>query len=138
MKPGLLLDTGALVAWERGDDDVASLLEVTRRAKRSVHVPTVVVAEAWRGGRRSARIAMLLNGSRIEPLVDPIARAAGEALGAVRGATTIDAIVAASARELGVPLVTSDAGDLEALADYFGDVELIAVGARRRATKHAL
>ena len=54
---GLTLDTGALVGIERADADVFAILEIAFRRRVRVTVPTVVVAEWWRGGRgRSLRM----------------------------------------------------------------------------------
>jgi len=125
--PGLTLDTGALIAFEKRKRDVMALLGHAWQTGIALHVPTVVVAEAWRGGSGSARLAKILAACRIEPLVEDVARLAGEALGVVRGATTIDAIVVACAHALGAPLVTSDPRDLRALADHFGGIPLIPI-----------
>ena len=90
-------------------------------------MPSIVVAEAWRGGRRSARIGSLIAGCIVAPLLEDVARMAGEALAAVRSATTIDAVVAASAYALGMPLVTGDFDDMSALAEHFDGLALIAI-----------
>jgi predicted nucleic acid-binding protein len=84
-----------------------------------VTVPTVVVAEVWRGGSRSARIAALLAACVVEPLQEDLARAAGEALAHVRGAGVIDAIVMGSASRRGDFVLTGDAGDLRRLSACF-------------------
>jgi len=85
------------------------------------------VAEAWRGGSRSARIARLLQACVVEPLLEELARAAGEALGAVRGATAIDAIVMASAASRGDRVLTSDFQDLDRLRAHFPSVRVLRV-----------
>ena len=125
-QPALVLDSGALIAFEKAKQLVAAVLKTALLEKRSLIVPAVVVAETWRGGARSARVAQLLRGCRIDPLFDANARLAGEALRHVR-ATTIDAIVAATAARFGAPVVTTDPDDLGALAEYFGDLKIIAV-----------
>jgi predicted nucleic acid-binding protein len=123
----MILDTGALIGFERRRRNVGVLVDHAWLEGHSIVVPTVVIAEAWRGGSLSARQARLLAGCRIEPLHDAVARKAGEALAVVKGATPIDAIVAACAHALGLPLVTSDLDDMERLAAHFGDVALIAI-----------
>jgi predicted nucleic acid-binding protein len=90
-----------------------------------VTIPTVVVAETWRGGARSARIARLLAASVVEPLSATVARAAGEALGAVAGAGTIDAIVMASAATRQDRVLTSDPADLRRLQRVFATVRVL-------------
>ena len=63
----------------------------------------------------------------LEPMSLALARAAGEAIAAVRGATVVDAIVMASAALRGDMVWTSDMDDLGRLAPYFPEVRLLAV-----------
>jgi predicted nucleic acid-binding protein len=90
-------------------------------------VPTVVVAEVWRGGARSARIAALLEACVVEPLGEELSKLAGEALATVRGASVADAIVMGSAARRGDRVLTADFDDLERLRDYFPSVRLVRV-----------
>jgi predicted nucleic acid-binding protein len=92
-----------------------------------VTVPTVAVAEAWRGGARSARVARLLGACVVEPLFEDLARLAGAALGAVRGAGVVDAIVMGSASKRGDRVLTSDFDDLDRLRRHFPNVRLLTV-----------
>jgi hypothetical protein len=86
MKPGgLLLDSGALFAFERARRTIGVILDEAIDDDLVVHVPSV------------------------------------------RGSSTIDAIVAASASRLGLPIVTSDPDDMSPLADHFGGLALIAI-----------
>jgi predicted nucleic acid-binding protein len=123
----LIFDSGALIGFEKGKRGVAALVAHAIVTRRPIHVPTVVVAEAWRGGTRSVRQATLLAGCRIEPLYDGLARKAGEAQARVKGSTTIDAIVVACAHALRLPVVTSDPDDMRPLAAFFGNVSLIEI-----------
>jgi len=122
---GLTLDSGALIAFERGDRSLMVHLKEAWRRGAELTVPTVVVAEVWRGGRRSARMAQLLAACVIEPVQDVVARAAGEALARVPKATAIDALVMASAARRGDAVITSDADDLKALTSVFRGVRVI-------------
>ncbi|HXK17422.1 MAG TPA: hypothetical protein VNG33_06460, partial [Polyangiaceae bacterium] len=81
--------------------------------------------EAWRGGPRSARITALLDACIIEPLFPQLARVAGEAIAAVKGATVVDAVVMASAASRGDRVLTSDFDDLDRLRSYFPEVRLL-------------
>lgn len=90
-------------------------------------LPTAVIVEAWRGGSRSARISGLLDACVVEPLFAELARLAGEAIAAVRGATVVDAVVMASAARRGDQVLTSDFDDLERLRAYFPGVRLLKV-----------
>jgi hypothetical protein len=112
---GLTLDAGALIAYERADARVREVLRVAFDRGLVPTVPAVVVAEVWRGGARSARTARLLRACAVEVLDEPLAREAGELLGAVSGAQTVDACVAVGVRRRSDALATSDAGDMRAL-----------------------
>ena len=80
-------------------------------------VPSSALAQAWRDGRRQARLARLLRSSQVqvEPLTDQRARAAGQLCGATGTRDIVDASVVLCAREHGHSVATSDVGDLERL-----------------------
>ena len=123
--PGFTLDTGALIALERRHDRVVRLLRWALDRSVPATVPAVVLAEWWRGRtdvRERIRRAVV-----IEPMDAALGCAAGDALAAVRGATTVDAIVMASAARRGDVVLTSDVGDLERLARHFKSVRVLAV-----------
>jgi predicted nucleic acid-binding protein len=87
-------------------------------------VPADVVAEWWRG-RNDVRERILAS-VVIEPLTETIARLAGECLAAIGGATTVDAIVMASAAQRGDAVYTSDVTDLERIRTFFPAVRVFA------------
>lgn len=122
---GLTLDAGALIAIERGDRRVASLVRVALDRRAPVTVPAPVVVEWWRGQR--GPIARLLDAFDVEPLGERLARVAGEALARVRGASAIDAVVMASAAARGDAVITADLADLERLRAVFPGVRLLGV-----------
>lgn len=124
---GVTLDTGALIGFERYDRRVLLHMKNAHGLGHELTVPTAVVVEAWRGGARSARIGKLLQACVVEPLFEDLARVAGEALGAVAGATVVDAVVMASAARRGDRVLTSDIDDLERLRSYFPAVRLLRV-----------
>jgi hypothetical protein len=79
---------------------------------------------------REKERATLLRSVRVESLEKHLAMMAGVALGLVRGATAIDAIVMASAATRGDTLYTSDLADLETLracVRRFAGVQLVRV-----------
>jgi predicted nucleic acid-binding protein len=115
---GLTLDSGALIAFERGERRVMIHLKEAQGRGADVTVPTATIAEVWRGDPRAARLSMLLGVCIIESLSDSLARTAGEAIAAVRGATTIDAVVMASAATRGDRVLTSDPEDLRRLSSF--------------------
>ena len=114
---GLTLDAGALIAFERNDRRLVSLIARSLERGDSLAVPAGVVGQVWRDGCRQARLARLLGADTvaIEPLDDRRARDAGQLCG-VRGATdVIDASVVLCARARGHRIVTSDADDIRRL-----------------------
>lgn len=124
---GLTFDTGALIAFEHADRVMVARLKEALEGGRSITVPTVVIVEAWRGGGRSTRLAQLLEACRVEPLSEPLARHAGELIAKARGATPIDAVVAASAAVRGDVVVTSDFDDLARLAAHCSGIDVIRI-----------
>ena len=124
---GLTLDSGALIAFERADREVMRHLKEAQQLGMDLTVPTAVVVEVWRGGSRSAQLARLLAACVIEPLSDHLARIAGEAIGKVRGASVVDAVVMSSAAERGDRVLTCDPIDLGRLRRWFPRVRLIAI-----------
>jgi len=123
MSRGFTFDTGALIALERGDHRMRTVLRLARADNIPIVVPTVVLGEWWRG--RSKVRDMLLACVLVEPLSESLAKIAGEALARVRGATFVDAVVMASAASRGDVVYTSDAGDLDRLWTHFGGVRRI-------------
>lgn len=122
---GVTLDTGALLALERRRDRILRLLRGAHARGQPVTVPSVAIAEWWRG-RTDAREAILA-AVLVDPLSTSVARLAGEALAAVPGATTIDAIVMASAARRGDVVLTSDFDELTRLAAWFPTVRVLSV-----------
>jgi predicted nucleic acid-binding protein len=118
------LDTGALIALERRRHRMWKVLHRARALGVVPIVPADVVAEWWRG--RSDIREHILAAVVIEPLTERLARVAGECLAAVRGATTVDAIVMASAAQRGDAVYTSDVRDLESLRAVFPAVRVFA------------
>ncbi len=121
----LTLDTGALIALERRRQRVWQVLHRAATLGVVPIVPADVVAEWWRG--RSDIRETILGAVSIEPLTADLARIAGEAMATVRGATTVDAIVMASAAQRGDAVYTSDVGDLERLRAFFPSVRIFTV-----------
>src|SRR5437879_5737985 len=110
---GLTFDTGALIGLERNRHFMRKVYATALQNDVPIIVPTVVVAEWWRAGQKEKARALLLRSMRVEPLSDYVARLAGAALKAVPRATTIDAIVMASASQRPNEVVyTSDVDDL--------------------------
>lgn len=114
---GLTLDAGALIAFERNDRRIVSLLARAIHHEVALVVPAGVIGQVWRDGRRQARLARFLAADKveIEVLDDRRAREAGQLCGLRGTADVIDAAVVVGARARGDRIVTSDPEDLERL-----------------------
>jgi len=113
----LVLDSGALIAVERGDRPTLLILEAARRQDRTFVVPAGVVAQVWRGGSRQARLARFLSarGVGVEVLTEAGAKAAGQVCGQAGTSDVVDASVVVTARRHRATVVSSDRADLEVL-----------------------
>lgn len=114
----VVLDTGALIAVERGTDRWRSLMRRLSLRKIIFALPAGALAQAWRGGSKQARLARFLSDKRIRhaPVDHVVARAAGVLLGRARLDDAVDASVVICARSRGaVMVVTSDPDDLKRL-----------------------
>ena len=111
---GLVLDTGALIAFERGDRQVAALIKATRRRKDRVLTSSGCVAQAWRDGLRQVLLARLLAGVAEGPLEPDSSRAVGELCAAAGTTDIVDAHVALLTSDHDT-VVTSDQGDITLL-----------------------
>lgn len=115
--PGITLDTGALIAVERGDRRLQALLDEATATGSDLAVPAGVIAQAWRGSLRQARLARFLALSSVTAVVldEPEARAAGALCGRAGTADVVDASVVICARARGHSVVTGDPDDIAAL-----------------------
>jgi len=115
--PGITLDTGALIAVERGDRRLQALLDEATATGSDLAVPAGVIAQAWRGSLRQARLARFLVLSSVTAVVldEPEARAAGALCGRAGTVDVVDASVVICARARGHSVVTGDPDDLAAL-----------------------
>ena len=120
----LILDSGAVIALSRRDARAWAFLERAVELGSWVEVPAVVVAETTRGTARDAAVNRVLAAVDAVPSLDQAgARRAGALLGETGGANVIDALVVAHAVESGGGLIlTSDPGDLSALAGEHPEV----------------
>lgn len=125
MSRTLTLDTGALIALERRRQRIWKVLQRAHELGITPVVPADVVAEWWRG--RTDFREHVLGSVVVEPLTSELAQLAGESMAAVKGATSVDAIVMASAARRGDAVYTSDIEDLERLRSFFPTVRLFEV-----------
>jgi predicted nucleic acid-binding protein len=122
----LILDSGAVIGWARGDVRPRALLARALELGVDVRIPAAVLAETLRGGPGDAPIHRVRNAVDVFPTTENIAKLAGALLGRTRGTNTVDALVAAEAIALGADVMTGDAGDFRAL--LANDRELTVLG----------
>lgn len=120
----VVLDSGALIAFERNDRRVRRLIELAVEHDRMLHVPTGVVAQVWRNGARQARLVRLISSGalQIQSLDLDEAKAIGVMCGSAGVGDVIDASVALVARRHRALVITSDPDDI---ARFSTDVECI-------------
>lgn len=121
---GLTLDTGALIAIDRGDERVRAWLELAFAKGQMPVAPAVAVAEAWRDGATQVLLARMLSKIEVEDVDEPLARRAGELMERTNTDDPVDAIVAASAAPRGDVVLTSDPSDMQKLADDLAAIKV--------------
>lgn len=112
-----LYDAGALIAIDNDDRRMWARHSLALDDGRDVHVPSVVVSQAWRDSRRQVRLGKFLAGCRVAPVGLETAKAAGILCGKARTADIVDATVVVMAASLGAVIWTSDPDDIHALID---------------------
>ena len=114
---GITLDTGALIALDRGDKRLIALFDRALAQRLKFRVPCGVVGQAWRDGRVQVTLARFLRSDEAEiiPLDEQLARACGELCGATNTADISVASVVILARSRGDHIVTSDPRGLRRL-----------------------
>jgi predicted nucleic acid-binding protein len=119
---GVTFDTGVLIAIERRKAGALALVKACRRSRAKITIPSVVVAEWWRGTH-----AGILEIGQLEGMTPRLAMQAGDLLARTRRSNAIDAIVVASAAQRGDLIVTSDPDDIRELARATSGVDVVAV-----------
>ena len=119
----LVLDASALIGLDRGDRRLWAKL-VAASDPNTIHVPAGVIAQAWRGGTRQARLARALKLCHEVPMDGRVARDAGTLCGQTDTVDVIDASVVVTAaravRSGDVGVVTSDRHDIGVLLAALG------------------
>lgn len=126
-RQGLVLDAGALIAFERAEVHVAAFIEEVLELGEEVTIPASALAQAWRGGPKAARLSRLIGGSHSDPLDEFRAKEVGERLGSRNANDIADAHVVCCTLGQNAALVTSDPADATALVEPGEDLTLVAV-----------
>jgi predicted nucleic acid-binding protein len=114
----LILDSGAVIALSRNDTRARAALAAAWEAGVEVSIPSLVVAETVRGSAKDAPVNRVIRSvGEVTAADETTGRVAGALLGAATSDSTVDAVVVASAIDLGGGVIlTGDPTDLEALA----------------------
>lgn len=121
---GLVVDSGGLIGFERGNRDVAALIEASRRRREPVVTSSGCVAQVWRGGSGQAIVARLLRGVSEHGLGPEVSRPVGALCGASASSDVVDAHVALLAGD-GDVVLTSDPVDLRRLLRAVGSTAAV-------------
>ncbi|HQP33575.1 MAG TPA: hypothetical protein PLI95_00285 [Polyangiaceae bacterium] len=115
--PAIVLDSGALIALERGDARMRALCREALRVGARVVVPSAVVAQVIRRPAQQVVIRALLDGPTTEiPVLDRLlAEAAGVLCARTGTADVVDATVVLVAGRERAAVVSSDPKDLRRL-----------------------
>ena len=114
---GVTLDAGALIALDRGERRMITLLDQALKARKAFRIPAGVVAQVWRDSRIQVTLARFLKAREVEivPLDEHLSRSCGELCGATGTSDVIDASIVIIAKERNDVIVTSDDDDLRRL-----------------------
>ena len=119
MASGLTLDTGALIAAEKGAERFWSIWAAAMKRNARVTLPAAVVAQAWRGNRPV--IARIVGVCAVDVLDLEEAKTIGLLLAKTRRRSdVVDAAVVVGALRRGDAIATSDPDDIRALLSTAG------------------
>ncbi len=123
---GIVFDTGGLIALDRNDRRVLTLVARSQERGLRITIPATALAQAIRNPARQARLSRLIRqvDTDLVALDGPDATAVGLLLARTGTADVVDAHVVLCARRAKQTIVTSDAGDLRRLAP---DLQLVIV-----------
>jgi predicted nucleic acid-binding protein len=119
----VVLDSGALIAFERADERMRALLLEARATGTRLVIPAGVLAQVWRDPAKQVAIGGLTKAAEtmVMPLDKVLAEAAGILCGRRQTSDVIDASVVLTARREGhAVIVTSDVADLRHLDKAVG------------------
>ncbi|MBM2622939.1 hypothetical protein JIG36_46315 [Actinoplanes sp. LDG1-06] len=105
-------DAGVLLAIDSNDRRMWAIHHLAVEEGRRLLVPSVVVAQAWRDGRRQVQLGRFLHSCEIVPVGLESAKAAGVLCGKAGTRDVVDATVVTIALVHGAIVFTSDPGDI--------------------------
>ncbi len=120
MIPPFVYDSGALIALDNNDRRTWARHHLALEEGRDIHLPAIVVGQAWRDGRRQARLGQVLASCYVDAVKEQTAKAAGVLCGKSDSSDVVDATVVVLAASLRAIIWTSDVRDITTLADCSG------------------
>lgn len=112
------MDAGALRQAEaKPTGDVWNYCRAEVGSGRRPLLPAVVLAQIWRDGTRQAGVTRLVKTCEVVKVDEGVAKRAGALLGVSGTKDVVDAMVVLLAVETQFTVVTSDPGDISAIAD---------------------
>jgi hypothetical protein len=113
----VVLDAGALIAFERANARMRALVREALKAGARLVIPAGALGQVWRGAARQAPLRALVKGpTTVVPVLDQVlAEAAGVLCGRAGTSDVIDASVVLVARRERAVVVTGDVDDLRRL-----------------------
>jgi hypothetical protein len=123
----VVLDAGALIAFEKGDGGVKATLKAALVLGARIVVPASAFAQVWRGGPRSASLARFIDAGEIDILDEERAKEIGVRLGSRDAGDIADAHVVCCALPQRAAVLTSNPNDIRALVEPGETLTLIPV-----------
>jgi predicted nucleic acid-binding protein len=120
----LILDSGAVIALSREDARARAVVASAREAGVEVSIPSLAVAETVRGTAKDAPVNRIIKSvGEVTGADEVVGRVAGGLLGSARSDATVDAVIVATAIEMGgAVILTGDPDDLDPLASGHPEV----------------
>nr|WP_157164148.1 PIN domain-containing protein [Streptomyces typhae] len=112
-----MYDAGVLIAIDNDDRSMWVRHSLALEDGRDIHIPSVVVSQAWRDSRRQVRLGKFLAGCHVVPVGLETAKTAGILCGKASTSDIVDATVVTMAASLGAIIWTSDPDDIRTLID---------------------
>ena len=115
---GITLDAGGLIAVDRNDRRILTLLARAKERGMRIAIPATALAQAMRNPARQARLSRLIRqaGTDLVALDGTDATAVGMVLARTGTADIVDAHVALCAQRAGQAVATSDPADLRRIS----------------------
>ena len=116
---GLILDSGALIAYERNDRRLWVAFKAQQKTGDPMVIPALVLAQVWRD-RRQVALARLIKACNVVAFDLSLARRVGELCGTTETNDIVDAAVALGALDYKSNVATSDPTDIRILMQAAG------------------